>query len=203
MRPDLDVVARMVPPDSRVLDLGCGDGSLLQHLARYRGCRVQGVEVSSEAFHECIARGVPVMHSDIDHGLPELADGAFDVAVLSQTLQATYRPAFVLSELTRVGRQGIVSFPNFGHIGIRAKLAMRGRMPTTRVLPEPWYETENIHLCTITDFERLCETRGIRLLERKLLDSRGRPQPRRGKRAPNLLAAAAVYRVDAPARTGA
>lgn len=203
MRPDLDVVAQMVPPDSRVLDLGCGDGSLLQHLARHRGCRVQGVEVSSEAFHECIARGVPVMHSDIDRGLPDLADHAFDVAVLSQTLQATYRPALVLSELTRVAREGIVSFPNFGHVGIRAKFALRGRMPRTRVLPKPWYETENIHLCTIVDFERLCEARGVRLLERRLLDSRGRPQGGRAERAANLLAAAAVYRVDAPNRESA
>ncbi len=200
MRPDLDVVARMVPADSRVLDLGCGDGSLLQHLARHRGCRVQGVEVSSDAFHECIARGVPVLHADIDRGLPEFADDAFDVAVLSQTLQATYRPALALSELTRIGRQGIVSFPNFGHIGIRSKLALFGRMPTSSVLPQPWYETTNIHLCTITDFERLCEARGIRLLERHLLDSRGRQVDGRARRGANLLAAGAVYRVDAPER---
>lgn len=197
MRPDLDLVARLVPPGSRVLDLGCGDGSLLAHLAQQRGCRVQGVEVSADAFHECVARGVPVMHADIDRGLPEFPDGAYDVVVLSQTLQATYRPALVLSEVTRVGREGIVSFPNFGHVGVRAQLAFRGRMPRSRVLPEPWYETANIHLCTISDFERLSAERRVRLLERRLLDSDGLPLSDRASRLPNLLAAGAVYRVEA------
>jgi len=202
VRPDLDVVASMVPTGSRVLDLGCGDGALLAHLARQRDCRVQGVEVDSEAFHECIARGVPVMHADIDQGLPAFEDHAFDVAVLSQTLQATHRPALVLSELTRLARQGIVSFPNFGHVGNRARLAIHGRMPTSGVLPHPWYETPNIHLCTIADFEALCRDRRVGLLERRLLDSRGRPLGRWSARAPNLLASGAVYRVRAGGRRG-
>lgn len=135
MRADLDLVARMVAPGSRVLDLGCGDGDLLAALIRDRGCRGQGVEVSREALHACIARGVPVVEADIDEGLPDFEDGAFDVVVLSQTLPAVHRPALALREMTRVGRLGIVSFPNLAHWRPRMQLAMRGKMPVTRTLP--------------------------------------------------------------------
>ena len=125
LRPDLDAVAAMVPRGSRVLDLGCGDGALLDHLIREKDCDGTGVEISDEGFHACVARGVPVMVGDIDRGLADVEDGAFDVVILSQTLQATQRPTLVLHEMMRVGRVGIVSFPNFGHWRLRWSLAAR------------------------------------------------------------------------------
>jgi methionine biosynthesis protein MetW len=193
VRADLDLVAQMVSPGSRVLDLGCGDGDLLAELIGRRGCRGQGVEVAREALHACVERGVPVVEADIDRGLPEFEDGSFDVVVLSQTLQAVRRPQLVLREMTRVGRVGIVSFPNFGHWRLRGQLLARGRMPVTRTLPYRWYETPNIHLCTIRDFEALAGAEGLTLLARRLLDAAGGPAPPRAARRPNLLAAGAAY----------
>jgi methionine biosynthesis protein MetW len=193
VRADLDLVAQMIAPGSRVLDLGCGDGDLLAELIASRGCRGQGVEVSREALHACIERGVPVVEADIDRGLPEFEDGSFDVVVLSQTLQRVRHPALVLREMTRVGRLGVVSFPNFGHWRLRAQLLLGGRMPVTRTLPYRWYETPNIHLFTIRDFESLARGEGLTLLDRRLLDAGGGPAPPRVARRPNLLAAGAAY----------
>ena len=193
MRPDLAVVAAMIPAGSRVLDLGCGDGDLLAELIGARGCRGQGVEVSPDAFHACVNRGIPVVQADIDDGLPDFDDGAFDVVVLSQTLQATRRPARVLREMMRVGRVGVVSFPNFGHWRSRLHLGLRGRMPVSSALPYPWYETPNIHLCTLRDFEDLAAAEGLSVVGRRLLDADGRAAPASRGRRPNLLAAGAVY----------
>jgi methionine biosynthesis protein MetW len=193
VRPDLAIVADMVPSGSRVLDLGCGDGDLLAELIGARGCRGQGVEVAPEAFHACITRGIPVVQADIDEGLPDFEDASFDVVVLSQTLQATRHPVRVLREMMRVGRVGVVSFPNFGHWRVRAYLGARGRMPVSRSLPYPWHETPNIHLCTLRDFEDLAAGEGLRLADRRLLDIDGRGGPGRAARRPNLLAAGAAY----------
>ena len=193
MRADLDVVAGMVEPGARVLDLGCGDGDLLAELISRRGCRGQGVELSREALHACVERGVPVVEADIDRGLPDFEDGSFDVVVLSQTLQAVRRPPLVLREMTRVGRLGIVSFPNFGHWRPRVQLLVRGKMPVTRTLPYRWHETPNIHLCTIRDFEALARAEGLTLLARRLLRPSGGAAPGFASRRPNLLAAGAAY----------
>lgn len=197
MRADLQVVADLVPPGSEVLDLGCGDGSLLEGLMRDRGCRGSGVEISDEGFHACMERGVPVLQGDIDRGLDNVADGHYDVVILSQTLHALRRPAFVVEEMMRVARMAILSFPNFGHWPLRLTLAARGRMPVSRVLPHPWYDTPNIHLCTILDFEDLVRERGLAVDRRVLLDAEGHPAHPRVARRPNLLAAAAVYRLVA------
>ncbi len=193
MRADLAVVAAMIPTGSRVLDLGCGDGDLLAELIGARGCRGQGVEVSPDAFHACVTRGIPVVTADIDAGLPDFEDASFDVVVLSQTLQATRHPVVVLREMMRVGRVGVVSFPNFGHWRARAYLGARGRMPVSRSLPYPWHETPNIHLCTLRDFEDLARGEGLAVSERRLLDVDGRAASGRAERRPNLLAAGAVY----------
>jgi methionine biosynthesis protein MetW len=193
VRPDLDIVSSLVAPGSRVLDLGCGDGSLLEHLIHQRGCHGYGVEISHEGVRGCIARGVPVVEADIDQGLADVDDDAFDVVVLSQTLQATHRPAFVIDEMMRVGREAIVSFPNFGHLPLRLELALRGRMPKSRVLPFEWYETPNIHLCTIADFEDLIGRRGLRIARRIALAPDGGRGGRWTEWRPNLLAAGAVY----------
>jgi methionine biosynthesis protein MetW len=193
VRPDLKVVASMIPDGSSVLDLGCGAGDLLAELIDRRDCRGQGVEVSSEAFHSCVARGIPVVEADIDQGLPDFEDASFDVVVLSQTLQATHRPTRVLREMMRVGRVGIVSFPNFGHWRLRLDLGVRGRMPQSRTLPYRWHETPNIHLCTIRDFEELAASEDLRVVERALLGLDGRSAAARVGRRPNLLAAGAAY----------
>ena len=195
MRPDLGIVAEMVPRGARVLDLGCGDGALLEDLIRHRGCLGQGVEVSEEAFHACLARGIPVVSADIDQGLPDFADDSFDVVVLTQTLQTVHRPALVLREMMRVAPVGIVSFPNYGHIGLRARLFFGGRVPSSPLVPEPWFETPNIHPCTLRDFERFLKAEGVRATERVLLDRWGGPAPDWVARRPNLLASAAAYRL--------
>ena len=154
MRADLDVIASLIPAASRVLDLGCGDGVLLAELMR-RGHDVLGVEISDEGVIACMGAGVPVLQDDIDEGLGDLADDSFDVVVMSLTLQAVHHPAFVLREMHRVARRSIVSFPNFAHWRLRTQLAASGRMPVSPLLPYSWYETPNIRLCSITDFEAL------------------------------------------------
>jgi methionine biosynthesis protein MetW len=193
MRADLDTVASLVPTGSRVLDLGCGHGALLEHLIRERGCDGRGIDSSAEGFLACVRRGVPVVQADLDDGLADYDDASFDVVVLSQTLQATRRPAFVLQEVARVGRAGIVSFPNFGYWRLRTALALGGRMPSSGLLPYSWYDTPNIHLCTVSDFERLARSLGVRVARRIPLDAEGRPATGAARHLPNLLASAAVY----------
>ncbi|MBS3956021.1 MAG: methionine biosynthesis protein MetW [Clostridiales bacterium] len=152
LRSDLRLISEMIPPESRVLDLGCGDGSLMAHLRDEKGCTVRGVDLSSPDIANALARGLSVVQIDLDEGLPGYRDDAFDFVVLSQTLQVVRRPAFVLREMLRVGRRGVVTFPNFGHWRVRGYLALRGRMPVSRSIPFTWYNTPNIHHTTITDF---------------------------------------------------
>jgi methionine biosynthesis protein MetW len=187
-------VSELVPRGARVLDLGSGDGELLAHLAADRACSVSGIEHSDDGFFACVSRGVPVVQADIDRGLADYDDASFDVVVLSQTLQATHKPALVLSEMVRTGRAGIVSFHNFGYWPHRMDLALRGRMPVSALLPYAWHETPNIHLCTIRDFERLAAELGLRVTRRILLDADGAEASGRAVRLrPNAFAAGAVY----------
>jgi methionine biosynthesis protein MetW len=194
MRPDLDVVAGLVPPGSRVLDLGCGEGELLSHLVAGRGCSGTGVEIDEPSVLRAIRRGVPVVEVDVDTGLGEFADGSYDVVVLSRTLQALRRPAEVLAEIRRIGTRCIVSVPNFGLWKHRASLLLTGRMPVSRELPYPWFETPNIHLSTLADLEGLFAATGLVVETRLLLDERGALlDGRAGQRWGNLRAGAAVY----------
>ncbi|KAF0209308.1 MAG: methionine biosynthesis protein [Actinobacteria bacterium] len=173
-RRDLARIADLVPRGSRVLDLGCGDGTLLALLRDTREADVHGVELDLANVAECVRRDIPVVQFDIDEGLPDFADGSFDIVVLSQTLQVVRRPALVLREMLRVGKRGIVSFPNFGHWKARAYLTFRGRMPMSRSIPYSWYDTPNIHLTTLKDFRAFVAANGGHIeQELPLATSRG------------------------------
>ncbi len=160
VRIDLSLIADMVEPGSRVLDVGCGDGALLDLLARRRQVDARGIELSREGVAGCVARGLSVIQGDADADLSDYPDDAFDYVILSQTIQATRQPRRVLENMLRIGRRAIVSFPNFGHWSIRAQLMFMGRMPVTEHLAESWYDTPNIHFCTIRDFVQLCDAVG-------------------------------------------
>jgi methionine biosynthesis protein MetW len=161
LRPDLAVIAEHVAPESRVLDIGCGDGELLAVLRDERGCNPHGMEIAPDNVAECVAKGLAVIQGDADKDLVFYPDHSFDYAILSQTLQTTMRPDLVLEELLRVGRRAFVSFPNFAHWRVRLSLLWGGRMPVTRLIPVAWYETPNIHHLTVADFRALVSERGI------------------------------------------
>ncbi|HUO88943.1 MAG TPA: methionine biosynthesis protein MetW, partial [Rhizomicrobium sp.] len=168
LRRDLQLIARWIPQRAHVLDLGCGDGALLHYLRGQHGCKGYGIEIADRYVLEAVRRGVNVIQADLDSGLRMFVDGMFDVVVLSQTLQAVREVEAVLREMARVGRQGIVSFPNFGHWRHAASL-LAGRMPVTRDIPYQWYDTPNIHLCTPKDFEILAAKLGLQITARELL----------------------------------
>ena len=186
-RADFAAIAGWIRMSSSVLDLGCGDGNLLKYLRETRRVTGYGVEIDDGSVLSCVRNGVNVIQSDLEHELSEFADGSFDYVILSQTLQAVRHSESVVREMLRVGREGIVTFPNFGYWRNRLQVAA-GRMPVSDNLPYEWFETPNIHLCTIADFERFCAGRGVRILERKVLTN-DRPVGW----WPNLLGALAVY----------
>lgn len=171
-RVDLMVVADMVAPGARLLDVGCGDGELLR-LLEAKGVDGRGIELSREGVNRCVAKGLAVIQGDADTDLADYPDNAFDYVVLSQTLQATRRPRVVLEHMLRIGRHAIVSFPNFGHWKIRLKLLLEGQMPRTSNLPQTWYDTPNIHFCTIKDFRDLCEVIDVKLEKAVALNAWG------------------------------
>jgi methionine biosynthesis protein MetW len=174
-RLDLIHVADMVEPGSRVLDVGCGDGSLLALLRESRNVDARGIELSREGVSECLAKGLPVIQGDADTDLRDYPDDAFDYVILSQTLQATRHPRTVLENMLRIGRRAIVSFPNFGHWRIRYEVGLRGRMPMTDNLPHTWYDTPNIHFCTIRDFVALCREVDAKMERAMALNAGGQP----------------------------
>ncbi|MGE3302519.1 MAG: methionine biosynthesis protein MetW [Hyphomonadaceae bacterium] len=163
-RADYGVIADMVGDSARVLDVGCGDGALMQLLIRTRHAKARGIELSQEGVNACVTKGLSVVQGDADEDLAEYPEGAFDYVILSKTIQAVHRPRAVLAELLRVGRHAIVSFPNFGHWRMRMALAAGGKMPNTPALPAAWHDTENIHLCTVRDFAELCRSLGLRIV---------------------------------------
>ncbi len=163
LRADLARIADMVTPRARVLDVGCGDGALMEFLKRAKNCDARGVELSQEGVNACVARGLSVVQGDADADLVDYPNDAFDYTILSQTIQATEKPRHVLEQMLRIGRRAIVSFPNFGFWKLRLAFALGGRMPASTRLPHAWYNTPNIHLCTIADFIALTQEMAIRI----------------------------------------
>jgi methionine biosynthesis protein MetW len=173
-RVDLLAVAEMVAPGAKVLDVGCGDGELLRLLGETRNVDGRGIELSREGVNECVAKGLAVIQGDADTDLSDYPDDAFDYVILSQTLQATREPRIVLEHMLRIGRHGIVSFPNFGHWRIRLQVMFGGHMPRTDNLPYAWWESPNIHFCTIKDFRQLCDVTGAKMEKAVALNAWGR-----------------------------
>jgi methionine biosynthesis protein MetW len=189
-RSDYAIIGQIVEPGAKVLDLGCGEGELLQWLAENKGVDARGVEISGAKVQRAIARGVSVYQGDIDHGLQDYPDQAFDYVILSQTLQETRQPLQVLREMLRVGRRAIVAFPNFGHWRVRLSMLTTGRAPKTRLFPYDWHDSPNIHFLTVDDFEQLARQEGLSLERRFFLAG-----PRTVDSLPNLRAEVAVYLV--------
>ncbi len=192
MRPDLAIIAGLINDGARVLDLGCGHGELLAHLAREKGVNGYGIENDSDAITACVSAGVNVIDHDLDDGLDRFPDASFDMVVMTETLQAVAQPRALLRDMLRVGEECIVTFPNFGHWRCRLQLAMNGRMPVAKHLPHAWFTTPNIHLCTFRDFEELVTDMGLPIISRFVVDDRHKPSI---AWMPNLFGTTAFYRL--------
>ena len=187
--PGHDLIIEQIDAGSKVLDLGCGNGELLQALKDARNVDGYGIEISTEAVNASLARGVYACHGDIDEGLSDYRDASFDYVVLDQTIQNTKKPDLVLQEVVRIGRRVIVSFPNFSYYRLRTSFFFRGSMPKTHALPYEWYNTPNIHMLTVTDFRRFCATYGMRIIqEQHFCFNRAQGESSRRRLLPNLLA---------------
>ncbi len=193
-RPDFVAIAKWIRPEAKVLDLGCGDGSLLRHLRQARGVTGYGIEIDDARVLACVGNGVNVLQRDLESELSELETDSFDYVILSQTLQAVRHTERIIKEMLRVGREGIVTFPNFGYWRHRLQI-LAGRMPVSKELPYQWFDTPNIRLFTIRDFESYCRTHNVRILERLVMDN-AKPV----NVLPNLLGSLAVFRFDAGSR---
>jgi methionine biosynthesis protein MetW len=194
MRADLEIIQEWIKPGSRLLDLGCGDGELLRYLYDHRKVTGYGLEIDPEKINACIERGVNVLEQNLDTGLSNFGDNSFDSVLMTQALQAVHYPDQVLEEMLRIGREAILTFPNFAHWRCRLYLGTRGRMPVSEFMPYTWYNTPNIHFCTFKDFEELCRERSIRILDRLVVDQSHRSTWLSGL-WPNLLGEIAIYRV--------
>lgn len=194
MRADLEIIQQWIPENSRVLDLGCGDGELLAWLREHKNVSGYGLEIDPDKINACIEKGVNVVEQNLDLGLGNFASNSFDVVVMTQALQVVHYPDRILQEMLRVGRTCIITFPNFGHWRCRWYLATRGRMPVSDFMPYTWYNTPNIHFCTFKDFENLCHERSVKILDRLVVDQTHQSS-RLSAMWPNLLGEVAIYRV--------
>jgi methionine biosynthesis protein MetW len=195
-RRDLEIIAGLIPAKSRVLDLGCGDGIFLRQLKEEKNTSVLGVEIDQDSIVRCIGNGVPVIQGDLNDGLDFLPDQSFDMAVLSHTLQETRRPDRLLKDIVRIGKQAAVSVINFGHWRCRLQVALKGKMPRSPQMPFQWYDTPNIHFCTLQDFRTLCKELNIKIVAEYPVSGR---YPGMTRRKPNLFAIGCVFVLEAAA----
>lgn len=194
LRADLKIISEWIPAGARVLDLGCGDGTLLAHLQAEHGITGYGLEIDPDNVVACVAAGVNVLQLDLDAGLTQFKDNSFDFVLMTGALQEVQRPDQLIDEMLRIGRETVVTFPNFGHWKPRLSFALRGHMPVSRALPNQWYDTPNIHLCTVHDFERLCRNQAIDITRRHVVNHAHRSTW--GMRMlPNLLGEIALYQL--------
>ena len=195
LRQDLTRMMQWIAPRSRVLDLGCGNGDFLLQLQRVRQVDGLGLEIEPDNINAAVAAGLNIVEQDMDMGLSNFPDDSFDTVVMAHALQALHYPDRILSEMLRIGRQCIVTFPNFGHWRCRWYLGTQGHMPVSRFMPYTWYDTPNIHFCTVKDFENLCADKGIRILQREMV---GQDLPGRtlARIWPNLFAGTAIYHIS-------
>lgn len=194
LRPDLEIISEWIKPNTRILDLGCGDGTLLSHLNQTRNVTGYGLEIDEANILHCIINGIQVIKTNLDEGITEFFDeNSFDYVVMTQTLQAIHNPEKLLDEMLRIGKEGIVTFPNMAFWKNRIQLGFGGHMPMTRTLPNEWFDTPNIHLCSINDFESLCRNRGIKIIQMTAVDYAHR-HSLGIKLFPNLLGEIALYR---------
>jgi len=197
IRYDLQLIASWIEPGSRVLDLGCGEGDLLRHLIARKGVTGTGIEHNEEKVARCIEKGLSVLQGDINQEVLDYPDNAFDYVILSQTLQQVYEPAALIRSMLRIGHKGIVSFPNFGHLGIRLQVILTGYAPVSRQLPYQWYDTPNIRVITLKDFRKFVHEVGLRVLDEVAIDTHS--QDRYGRIInflPNLRATYGIYLIE-------
>jgi methionine biosynthesis protein MetW len=194
LRSDLNIIQDWIKPNSQVLDLGCGHGDLLCYLKAEKQCKGYGLEINPESIVSCVTKGLNVIEHDLNHGLKHFKDGAVDSVIMTQALQAVRRPDVLLDDMLRVGKEAIITFPNFGYWRTRFYLMTKGAMPMSKTLHYYWYDTPNIHMCTFHDFENLCRDKNLTILDRTVVDSRHK-ESLSTRLWPNLLGEVAMYRV--------
>ncbi len=195
MRADLELISDWIAKDSRVLDLGCGNGALLEHLAEHKNTTGYGLEIDAENINFCIEKGIPVLEQDIDEGLQNFDLQSFDVVVMAHALQQFRRPDLLLDEMLRIGKEAIITFPNFGHWRNRIHLGIKGHMPVSEFLPYNWYDTPNIHFCTFNDFRDLCHQKDLKVLRWAAVDGQLRDHLWT-RMMPNLFSETAIFHVS-------